>query len=226
VWSVTYFQGPPAGRDAQHGIFTEYSIVPETERSADPLGIWAAEFGHQQGFPDMFYSTESTTMAKTGHWELESLGAWDGTPAGSSPAYTLTINQENRGWLQGNFIQVYTQATHGVGNGTATIQLTEVELNKGNMSIEVITSGHAAFYWIEARKQVGWDKGIPENGVLIGTINHSVGFDASAFKLMNAHPSDPTLNNAAFQVGQTYKDSFITIAIESYANGVYSINIT
>lgn len=219
VWSVTYYEAPPAGP------FSMYSIVPETERSgtqegqlSDPMGVWCAEFGHQQGWPDMFSQNEST-FAKTGRWELESaLGTWNGNgntiAYGGSPAFTAGLNQLNRGWLSvgHGFQQVYPAS----GNGTTIINLYPIELTTNNGTetqlIEVLGSGQDGCFWIELRTQAGFDTYLPGQGVIIGRItNEAMGTDASAYYIISQQdptrslPStDPYLHNAAWQVGQTY----------------------
>lgn len=209
LWSVTYYNAPPAGSGDQ-GAFTQYSIVPETESGRfSVIGTWAAEFGHQQGWPDMFNAGEST-IARTGHWELESIGAWNNN--GNTPAYTSGINQAASFWLtEGAGITRITKTAN------TTIQLYPLESNdltKTLLVIIVTSTDHE--YFIELRTQTGYDKYVPGKGVIIGTVTpDDETLSASTYYIIGANSTDTTLAHAAWQPGTIYKLSTHTAIMSS-----------
>lgn len=67
-------------------IVTSGSIVAET----DPLGVFAHEYAHDFGLPDLYHYDQSGDDDFVGKWCLMAAGDWNGNPAGTSPAHLMS----------------------------------------------------------------------------------------------------------------------------------------
>ena len=223
IWSVYYWGAPPAG-DFPNKVWTYYGLIPETQRTTpnaqkSPLGVWAHEYGHALRLPDMYGNNENS-QARTGHWELMSLGLWngDGTaadPFGSSPAYTLTINQRGLGWLPNNRWQQY------FAGDNVTVNLAPVTSPSGTIMI-LVQAGNSINIYIEARQQTGWDSYVPQNGIIIFMTPTGAAADGT---IQNATPGDGSLNHGAWQAGMTWNGPHVTVRVISFTAGVWIVNI-
>jgi M6 family metalloprotease-like protein len=80
LWSL-YLGG---NRTMGGHLFQGFTLVPERELGADPLGVLCHEYGHQIGLPDL-YDT-GTGESTIGTWELMDY-PWAGSPSGSNPPH-------------------------------------------------------------------------------------------------------------------------------------------
>ena len=62
------------------------------------------------------------------------------------------------------------------------------------------------YYLVEVRKQIGFDQYLPSGGVLVSFVDEMLSSGRGIVKVKDANPSTSTLNDAAFQVGQTFMD--------------------
>ena len=98
--------GGPSGDDA---IWSHRWSIPtvnynETNLSAytmqaegSPMGIFAHEFGHDLGLPDL-YDTDYSSSG-IGSWGLMAGGSWNGDPQGTSPAHLSAWAKIRLGWI-------------------------------------------------------------------------------------------------------------------------------
>lgn len=95
IWSHSWFV------DYAHGGVTTadgtkvgpYTIEPED----GAVGVFAHEYGHQLGLPDL-YDTTYIGESSTGFYTLMSSGSWDGKPLGTQPANLDIWSKMVLGW--------------------------------------------------------------------------------------------------------------------------------
>ena len=195
IWSVTYLRRLV---ETPQGTFNTFAVVPEFEvRALDTLGVYAHEFGHLLGLPDLY----SRTVEEVGAWDLMARGAWNGNPPGSSPAEMLAWDRIFLGWITPERILNVTRQSRV----NATVDPMESP-SSSVQTVKVVTSsqGSKQYYLVEVRRKIGYDVGLPSSGVLITYIDET---KSNPVKVVDAVQTSSTLDDAAFQVGQRYSDS-------------------
>lgn len=146
-----------------------YTMVPETGQ----LGVFAHEFGHDLGLPDL-YDTNGWTDGYTygiGDWGLMGSGSWNHLPgqaSGSMPSNLSAWSRVFLGWAEVT---------------TITNDRMDMEIqNSGMSSVAKIypktNVGSNEFYLVEYRRQTGFDAGLPGEGALVWHIDQDM-IDAS-----------------------------------------------
>ena len=213
IWSVTYVGWPV---NTAQRIFYSYAIVPEVEaRGLATVGVYAHEFGHLLGLPDLY----SSTNEQVGPWDLMARGAWNGKPAGSSPAEMTSWDRLFLGWMSSDHILNVTRQT----KMNATIDPIELQ-SAGLQTVRIQTSSLDSkhYYLVEVRQHIGYDVSLPSTGVLITYIDET---KTNPVKVIDAAQTTSTLDDAPFQVGEKYLDGAnnLVISIASTNNSSYSI---
>jgi M6 family metalloprotease-like protein len=221
VWSVTYLGGVWIQTTSKS--ITKFSIIPELEAGgAVPIGVYAHEFGHQLGLPDMYNTQTGRTIM--GPWTLMDAGLWNGNPPGSSPAHFDSWCKTQLGFISGS-----TLAIANSGQSTSyTIDPSEVPSTNIH-AVEVPVSPTlppSQYYLVEVRDQIGFDQALPSTGVLILYVDETLSI--GRVKVMNANPTISGLNGATWTVGQTFTDSKnnIAISVTGKAGNSYQVKIS
>ncbi|TLN07559.1 M6 family metalloprotease domain-containing protein, partial [bacterium] len=213
IWSVTFLGQPVM---TSQGTFDRFSVVPEFEaRGFDTLGVYAHEFGHLLGLPDLY----SRTLEEVGPWDLMARGAWNGKPPGSSPAELLAWDRIFLSWITPqHIVNVEKQSRMNV-----TIEPIESP-SSGVQAVTVQASPQDSkhYYLVEVRQQVGFDAALPSSGVLITYIDET---KSSPVKVIDGVQTTSTLNDAPFQVGQKYSDSRNNLVIYIAATNGSSFSV-
>ena len=206
VWSVTYLGGVYVRTNTR--TLTKFQIVPELEAGgAVPLGVYCHEFGHQLGLPDLYNTINGKTIL--GPWELMDKGLWNGDPPGSSPAHMGAWDKLQLGFISGSMVAT---ALPGVTD-TYTIDPTEVASSNVH-AVEIplsSTSNPSKYYLVEVRAALGYDSALPAQGVLITYVDNTA--IVGRVHVMDGHPAVPALEDAVWNVGQTFTDSKNNIAV-------------
>ena len=134
-----------------------YWMVAET----DPLGVYAHEFGHDLGLPDL-YDTDLSSDG-IGDWGLMSSGSWLGPPGkpGECPAHLSAWCKVKLGWI--NPVTISSPA----GN----VEIPQVETNSTVYKLEI---SETEYFLIVNRQKVGYDYYLPGSGILIWHVDESV----------------------------------------------------
>jgi M6 family metalloprotease-like protein len=206
VWSVTYLGGVYVRTNSR--TLTKFNIVPELEAGGSvPNGVWCHEFGHNLGLPDLYNTNTGKTIL--GPWELMDKGLWNGAPPGSSPAHMTAWPKLQLGFISGS--QLAT-ANPGV---TTTFVVDPTEIPSSNVhAIEIpLTSSadQSQYYLVEVRSATGFDAALPATGVLITYVDENA--IIGKVHVMDGHPGVPDLEDAVWNVGQTFSDSHNNIAV-------------
>jgi M6 family metalloprotease-like protein len=222
IWSVTYLN---ASIKTPTKTITRFNIVPEQEAPPNvPNGVWCVEFAHNLGVPDLYDTTKGPNNGKTilGPWDLMDKGSWNGDPPGSLPAHMTAWAKIRLGWINGSML-----LTAPVGTTATLVAPTEVASNLIHaIKIPIGNNQNSQYYLVEVRKQIGFDSALPETGVLITFVNEtrSVGI----VRLVNSDPAEPDLEDATWQIGQTFTDSLhnLTVTVTEESGNSYGVTVS
>ena len=206
VWSVTYLGGVYVRTNTR--TLSKFQIVPELEAGgAVPLGVYCHEFGHQLGLPDLYNTVNGKTIM--GPWELMDKGLWNGDPAGSSPAEMGAWDKLQLGFVSGSMV------ANALPGATSSYTVDPTEVASSNVHVVEVpltsTASPSQYYLIEVRAAIGYDSALPAVGVLITYVDNTI--IVGKIHVMDGHPSVLDLNDAVWNVGQTFTDSKNNIAI-------------
>ncbi len=176
VWSHMSYVSEPAG-----GVYVEpYIITPETRNSGYGrngmvgLGIFAHEFGHLLGLPDLYDTSEDSEGI--GEWGLMGSGNWVGME--NSPAGFTAWSKEQMGWIKPTDI---------------TSEFKEFGLNAASENAEayrINTANPNEYFLLENRQFVGIDKELNGHGLAIWHINTQKTSLYPGDNSVNADPSN------------------------------------
>ncbi|MDA8442094.1 MAG: immune inhibitor A [Peptococcaceae bacterium] len=95
IWSHSWFvdYAHEGMKTADGTMVGPYTIEPED----GAVGVFAHEYGHQLGLPDL-YDTTYIGESSTGFYTLMSSGSWDGKPLGTQPANLDIWSKMVLGW--------------------------------------------------------------------------------------------------------------------------------
>ena len=181
------------------------------EDPSDPPNTFIHEIGHMFGLPDLLDNS------KEDWWEAHSpVGAWDPMSenfAAPSQHY-LVWHKWKVGWVLDEDVDCIT-----FGEFERTVFTFE---QPDELQAIVIPTSETTAYVIEARKRIGFDERICQEGVLVYTVDANVsGFDAP-IRVQLAQPDiydqcDPA-NRATFGVGEgrvsTFRDPATGLTVE------------
>jgi M6 family metalloprotease-like protein len=225
IWSHRSLWWPPIA--AGDGItFNSYAIVAEN----DPMGIFAHEFGHDLGLPDLYNTTDGKSVV--GKWELMDVGSWNLNSTGvSRPAHMGAWCKADMGWIQPIVI-------NETNNNQGVVQVNQTTSSTNDsVCYRVDIKGDNEYYLIENRnKTVGtFDEALQDRGILIWhidddmTINRGVPPTKNYYAILledyqnnaNAENYNATKNTACWKSSGAadQADFNTTTAPNSSANG-------
>ncbi|MFZ0392087.1 MAG: M6 family metalloprotease domain-containing protein, partial [Calditrichia bacterium] len=158
AWSIN-----PQMRDGV--IIQRYSMEPETQSNHFvTMGVFAHEFGHVLGLPDL-YDTDYSTSG-IGRWSVMAGGSWAGPPglSGAVPVHFDAWCKQDLGWitptqLSGDSMGVNIRPIHG---------------DSSTYRLWTNGAGGPEFFLLEYKKKVGFDSYLPGEGLLIWHIDENV----------------------------------------------------
>jgi len=165
IWAHRWSAGQ-AGRGTTGPAFNKYGGVQvgesafwirdyTTEPENGGLGVFAHEYGHDLGLPDL-YDTSGGENG-TGFWTLMSSGSWlgDGDGAiGTTPNHMGAWEKLQLGWLDYEVAQAGERSVHRLGpaeHATKMAQALVVDLGED-------AAGQARYYIAENRQYLGYDR--------------------------------------------------------------------
>jgi M6 family metalloprotease-like protein len=144
------------------------------------IGIIAHEFGHDLQWPDLYDTSFISDSAGIGNWGLMGTGMWNRNTVGSlypgeAPANPTAWSRWYQGWITPTQITASTLnvAIPPVGEGSGTVLLLRDNPNGVDWIFER-QSGVGEYFLIENRQKIGYDLGLPGDGLLIWHIDESV----------------------------------------------------
>ena len=181
--------GGPAGDDAvwshRWGVEPEYRngtrISGYTmQGEGTPMGVFAHEFGHDLGLPDL-YDTDYSSSG-IGKWGLMSGGSWlDG---GRTPAHFCAWSKIYLGWL-----------TPIVPTGaTVNISLPQVENNSVAYKLPIGGADSREYFLLVNRQQEGYDAYLPGHGLLVWHVDDDASQPNDNHRLVDLEEADANNN--------------------------------
>jgi len=135
---------------------SEYIMVSEDS----PVGVVAHEFAHDLGsLPDL-YDTDESSEGGVGRWDLMAQGAWNGFPAGTSPAHLSAWSRIRLGWA-------------APSDATASDVLFRPVEMSGFVLRLPIPGSSSEYFLVESRQPIGFDAGLPGSGLLIWHVDET-----------------------------------------------------
>jgi len=211
IWSSHRFG---FGMNVGGAVINDVSVVPEFEaKGYDPLGVYAHEFAHSLGLPDLYDVNYKEDFL--GRWDLMSKGNTNGNPAGSSPSHPSAWSKIKLGWIT----QIY-RVPDGARAGTV---LAPQEVLTNKYQAIVLPVGEDRYYLVEARDLIGYDRALPSAGVLITYVDEQR--INGIVRVVNSKPTLRGLNDAPLQVGQSFNDTRNNIYLKVYSQNATGYGI-
>jgi hypothetical protein len=80
---------------------------------------------------------------------------------------------------------------------------------KGRTLVVKIPLSHGRYYLVENRQPVGYDRVLPDSGILILKVDPEVREGSGTVKVMNADPSSPGFSRATFRLDRENRNLFV-----------------
>lgn len=155
---------------------SSYSIQPETTETIDgatrnSIGVFAHETGHLLGMTDLYDRDYSSSGI--GAWGLMGAGSYNEVDGrqGSAPAHPVAFHKWEQGWITPE----KQSPTGPMGRLTPYAQTGAAFQWFNNPNGPEISQfgGEGEYFLAENRQQVGFDSGLPGEGVIITHIDES-----------------------------------------------------
>lgn len=172
--------GCPGPYLTDDGVYINvYTIQPERFKDGRliTIGVFAHEFGHLLGLPDL-YDTDYSTNG-LGIFCLMAGGCWarknEKEPYGSSPTHLSIWCKYLLGWLEPDSIQKnYREEIKELSIPSSTTSSYGIRiLENPNSSKDWFFNkvGKGEYFLLENRRKIGFDQSLPNEGLLIYHIN-------------------------------------------------------
>lgn len=212
----SFSNGPTlTGNINSGGINADGHIIYNAVTSGYDLNFWGFlwlnhESGHSMGLVDTYgYGSESTH---------EFVGGFSlmGLISGRAPEF-LAYERWQLGWLDDT--QIYCQQTND-----ETVYLTAVE-KEGGIKAIIVPTGPTSAVVVESRRAVGYDSQLPNNGVLVYTVDSSI---SSGYGPIQVFPKDdpPYYYNAPLALNETVTVGHVTIRVVQATADVDGVQVS
>jgi len=163
----------------------------------DPVGAWAHELGHNFGLPDLWDYKITDTKCPwcddfVGEWDLMAHGCWSGN--GDTPARLSSWSLLRLGWLDDSAVTTIKAGDKGQGMVRP--------LESADASIVKAVVSDSTYYLVEARQKTGWDRNLPDSGIIILYVDDTKGNGEGPVRVKG--PSDSL--DKAWKAGQFFVD--------------------
>lgn len=194
LWSSAYVGKQAFPNDG--GVNLGLAVLSEM----DPYGVFAHEFGHTIGLPDLYdYSSQNQAFVRV--WSLMDYGAWLMPPS--------SLMAPEKMWL--NWIPPANTTVVNAGQ-ILNVTLTKLETPGNVLAVKIPVND--TYYALEYRTEVLTDSALPNEGVIVSYVNESLHSGQGIIRIKSADPSSQTLYDAPFTSGQRFVDSNNQVAVK------------
>ena len=152
------------GANGSNVIVKSYAVNPELAGGGDcytntirPIGVYAHEFGHILGLPDLYDRDNSNGGSEgIGHWCLMASGSWQGW-GGDTPAHMSSWCKSEMGWLEPVVLS----------SDEISLNIPQVETNPYAVKIWEDDYFWSRYFLVENRQAVGFDSDLEGPGLII-----------------------------------------------------------
>ena len=153
-----------AGANGSNIIVSTYAVSPELAGGGDcytntirPIGVYAHEFGHILGLPDLYDRDDSDGGSEgIGEWCLMASGSWLGW-AGDQPAHMSSWCKLEMGWMEPTLLS----------EDETSVEIRQLETNPFVLKIWEDDYSWSRYFLVENRQAVGFDSDLNGTGILI-----------------------------------------------------------
>lgn len=192
IWSHRWsLSGAGVGAVILDGVtIDDYVIQPEILfESISTIGVFAHEFGHALGLPDLYDTDDSSEGI--GNWGLMGSGSWNRTSRfGDTPAHMMAWSKWLLGWLTPTPVS-REQTDYTLPAVSSTPFALQMLDNPGGPEFNRNTGARGEYFLLENRQREGFDYGLPSAGLLIWHIDESkTGNQDEYHKLVDLEEAD------------------------------------
>lgn len=180
------------------GVNLGIAVLAET----DPYNVFAHEFGHNLGLPDLYDYTYREEFA--GKWSLMDMGVWQPIPSSIMAPEKIWL-----GWIQNNNVSIV--------NTGQIFNVTISKLEAPGQTLAVKIPLLSTYYTVEYRRQIMTDRAIPMEGVTISYVDEHLNSGEGIIKVMDAKPGPRGLDDAAFTSGMRFVDLANEVAVKVWS---------
>jgi len=174
-------------------IVNDYAIQPEIyagDYQITTIGVFCHEFGHLLGLPDL-YDTDKSSYG-IGNWGIMGGGNWNYTSRlGDTPAHFMAWCKWFLGWVNPTKVTgtMNDEIIKYVEGYNDVYQL--LDNPGGPQDWSSSGSGVGEYFLVENRQKVGFDAGLPSDGLLIWHIDESIPNNRNEYhKLVDLEEAD------------------------------------
>lgn len=188
IWSHEFslsgweYYGGPGVYETNDGVKIDvYTMNPEL---SDPprdeisnIGVFCHEWGHGFGLPDL-YITDGVNAGKAGlgHFCLMASGSWAGDPPGSSPVHLCAWCKYFLGWVEPEALErdrLELVENAWFSTSSASPSTYRIFPNPSGVDWSFESVGRGEYFLVENRQRIGFDEGLPGDGLLILHVDES-----------------------------------------------------
>ncbi len=160
IWSHRWSTSGPVPTGDGKAVFNYIAVPEEVLGGALRVGVYAHEFGHILGLPDLYDVNENTSAPGLGNWSLMAGGSWNN--AQRTPAQLDGWCKHVLDSLHGSFGK-----TIEVTGNLANVVLGSAVNDSIRYRIKVPGGNGKEYFIIENRQRTGFDSYIPGSGLMI-----------------------------------------------------------
>lgn len=192
VWDFVSYSIWGRSIQTQDGVaVTRIAMQTETH----PERFVFHEFAHLLGqLPDLYDYDLAAENADAGIY----VGSWDlmgfSPTMYTTPPHLTAFNKIRLGWIESENIKTVP------ADGVDTVDVYPIELKDQRTYAIRITLTSRAYYLVEVRELIGYDRDLPDEGVLISLVNENRESGHGIVQVQDSEPSTSTLDDATFDL--------------------------
>jgi len=185
-------------------VFNEVNGSSDSSTKIDGIGTFCHEFSHCLGLPDFYETTYNNGYYGMGSWSLMDYGSYNND--GYTPIGYSAYEKNFMGWID---------LIDPTENTYYTLPILNQKSEDTDKAVKIVSDLNSnEYYIIENRAQQGWDKYIPDEGLLV----HHYTYVASRWE-------ENSVNDKALQLATIVPaDNKLTSATEAYDCFPYNSN--
>ncbi len=193
IWphmSTLWENGAPYSQLHDGLAISKYAICPEqrkignssVNREIRPIGVFAHEFGHVLGLPDLYERSagdEGAISEGIGEWCLMASGSWNGSD-GDTPAHMSAWCKYQLGWSEPIVLELENYETYLNDDGLLVL---ENSAQNDNQIYKIHADGYRfnEYFLLENRQLVNFDSQLNGSGLLLYHIDEDQYWGKAAF---------------------------------------------
>jgi len=163
-----------------------YMVCPELPGSGDcittdvcPIGVYAHEFGHILGLPDLYDRDASDGDSEgVGEWCLMASGSWRGW-WGDTPVHMSSWCKIQMGWLNPLIV-----------NNNSNVEITQLATSSSAIKIWEDDYYWNRYFLIENRQSIGFDSDIHGSGLIVYHIDENRGWGENGWSFGSVNDNE------------------------------------